>query len=70
MAIVLPLVVNQQLVGSAVLVAVEGNTPLFATALHLVPGDAEVQIAIPPHAGVVLRIQFYPTACRQNRSRT
>lgn len=62
MTVVLPIASGGRLVGSAVLVAVEGNHPLFATALHLLGDSAQLQIALPPHGGNCQAVQSYPLA--------
>jgi len=60
MTIVLPLAANERLVGSAVLIATEGDKPIFATALHLLGESKDLRIAVPPHAGNLSLPQPYP----------
>jgi len=60
MTIVLPLATNERLVGSAILVGVEANRPLFATALHLLGDSKDIRVAIPPHGGNLGQPQPYP----------
>lgn len=60
MTLVLPIASAGRLVGSAVLVAIEGGHPLFATALHLLGDSAQLQIALPPHGGNCQAVQAYP----------
>ena len=60
MTIVLPLAANERLVGSAVLVGIEGDKPLFATALHLLGESKDIRIAVPPHGGNMSQAQPYP----------
>lgn len=62
MTIVLPLAANERLVGSAVLIATEGDKPIFATALHLLGESRDLRVAVPPHAGNLSRPQPYPVA--------
>jgi len=56
---VLPLAVDDRLVGSTLLLGIFEKRLFFATALHLVAGS-RIQIAIPPHGGNCQEPQVYP----------
>jgi S1-C subfamily serine protease len=60
MALVFPVAAREQLVGSAVLLAQQGNHLLFCTALHIIGAFDDIRIAIPPHQGNCALPQTYP----------
>ena len=60
MPFVLPVAVNDRLVGSAVVVGLIDKHVLLATSLHLFGTGTKIQIAIPPHGGSLSQVQPYP----------
>lgn len=60
MAIVLPVVVDSRLVGSAVLAKPIEKRLLFVSSLHLFGAGTRIQLAAPPHGGSVGQVQVYP----------
>jgi hypothetical protein len=60
MALVFPVAAQERLVGSAVLVAQQGNHLLFCTALHIIGEFDDIRIAVPPHQGNCALPQTYP----------
>lgn len=59
MTIVLPLAVDDRLVGSTIFLEEFDKRLLFATALHLI-GGRRLQISVPPHGGNCQQPQKYP----------
>lgn len=60
MALVFPVAAREQLVGSAVLLAQQGDHLLFCTALHGIGEFDDIRIAVPPHQGNCALPQTYP----------
>lgn len=60
MALVLPVAVENTLVGSGVIVEIGSDYFFVATALHLLGASANVRVGNPPHNGDMAAVQAYP----------
>ncbi len=60
MALVFPVAAQERLVGSAVLLAQQGDHLLFCTALHTLGESDDIRVAVPPHQGNCAQPQSYP----------